>query len=283
MAKRDGVLRVEARLVEAVGQPFVATGESFHDPGVALDYVRSLEPRVGPSVVRVYRVGRAGLRGDAAVVGYWLCEAGGGRRLRRRGSPARPEEGSDPAHGPGPLLWWERSARADRMVREAAEAGVDRRSVGSSLCGCVRLCAHLLPAAEAELFGGALSAAEAWSRRAGAAPSDDLVGDLEAAAWNIASAVCDPESWTASSSAVAVYGAAYFCSAVGLRRGDSPGVAGVAIGHAAGALAGPDEAEGAVGDPAGRSRALAVMASVVRSSVATLDYLRSLRAPHRGR
>ena len=70
----SGAISMRARLVEAFRGPWLPLEEDFHDPGVALDFVTSLEPSLGPTVVvvrsRLLRSGHAGVAGE------WLCEAG---------------------------------------------------------------------------------------------------------------------------------------------------------------------------------------------------------------
>lgn len=70
----SGAISLRARLVEAFRGQWLPLEEGFHDAGVALDFVTSLEPSLGPTVVVVRS--RLMRRGHAAVTGEWLCEAG---------------------------------------------------------------------------------------------------------------------------------------------------------------------------------------------------------------
>lgn len=78
--------RMKARVVESFRGRWSPLGEAFHDPGVALDYVASLEPTHGPTVVRVEATG--GSDEERRELGRdWLCEGGRGARPLPRCQP----------------------------------------------------------------------------------------------------------------------------------------------------------------------------------------------------
>ena len=58
-----------ARVAESFRGPWAAAADPIHDPGVAVDFVSSLEPRYGPTILRVAADGD----GFGHVVGDWLC------------------------------------------------------------------------------------------------------------------------------------------------------------------------------------------------------------------
>lgn len=60
---------LSARVVESFRGPWSAAADPIHDPGVAMDFVASLEPRYGPTILRVAAEGD----GFGHVVGDWLC------------------------------------------------------------------------------------------------------------------------------------------------------------------------------------------------------------------
>lgn len=72
------VLSLTARVVESFRGTWSPMPESFSDPGVAMDFIATIDPAYGPTVVRA--VAEADEFSD--VVGDWLCESGAaGRRL----------------------------------------------------------------------------------------------------------------------------------------------------------------------------------------------------------
>ena len=76
MAKRRSgtVITMEARLVEAAGAPWSGWGDPLSSPDVALDELSSLDPRYGPTVVRVSVSGPKSAARSLA--GEWLCDPG---------------------------------------------------------------------------------------------------------------------------------------------------------------------------------------------------------------
>lgn len=126
-ARRSIEILMEARLVEARGAEWSRLPESFFDRGVALDYVSSLDPRLGPTVVMVHGAGSVDPPDRDELMGWWLCEpgapglrmAGLKREFRWRGSYR------------GPLQEWESRGliTAPSLMSLAEHVGVSGRTV----------------------------------------------------------------------------------------------------------------------------------------------------------
>lgn len=123
-----------AKLVEAVGSPWSSLEEEFHDPDVAVDFLSTLDPRLGPTVVKA---------GDPTgkepskerLVGWWLCESGRPGRLMRN---VRKLYVSSNLRAPvsvgyrGPLDEWRDARDAAAAVAWASAVGVPRRKVAAA-------------------------------------------------------------------------------------------------------------------------------------------------------
>ena len=161
-------ISMSARVVEAFRGEWAPLEDVFSDPGVALDFVRHIDPRCGPTVVRV--VATSGDRFDAhEVEGDWLCESGGGPNVTLP-SPDKHIGMMLASRGPATdrlLETWETSTRGSPMLQEAATFGVERQSVVLAACACVRLVAALVPAMYGAQHLELLDSLEAWARLRG--------------------------------------------------------------------------------------------------------------------
>ena len=148
----------------------------FADPGVALDFVRSLEPRYGPTIVRVSCSPRDP-EVRRSVVGDWLC--GDGENARLEPPDARPGAWLDRrAHAAGPrpspkaIDLWEGDERASSLAYVAASYGVPAVALVLGLRAALRLVSAAGEAATDPPGGDALGLVasalrddRAWLRR----------------------------------------------------------------------------------------------------------------------
>lgn len=130
VGRRPGSASFLARVVEAAGSAWLPAEDDVSDPGVALDVARSLEPRTGPTVLRVIA------RGDEyrRVAGDWLCddEPFSGKSRNARVGPLVWSASSEAGHWARgmPLIdAWEACERPSWMAQAAADAGVRPREV----------------------------------------------------------------------------------------------------------------------------------------------------------
>lgn len=267
------------RLVESFGSKFVPSGDSFADPGVAMDHLSSFPARLGPVVVRVSRAGRPA-PGDAAVSGDWLCGDGPPQRLRGGAWGWGDAEASAWSLRRGALESWESCARADWMASAAASRGVDERAVAAAACDCVRLAAHLLPPGHPPALAS-LGAAEAWAA-GGAEPS---WAALTSAAAGVHSRArhgvpygSGRERQMSLQAAAALRMLVAFCRAASApRAARRPPVASRAqraVSFAASAVA-AQRAGRSPADARARDGVLSVMAAAVRGRVPPIAYLRA--------
>ena len=152
-----------AREVVAAGEAFRPWGREFHDPGVALDELTSLEPRE-PTVLRVaVGAGRPRSGPWARVVGDWLLEPGEAPRRLPRPSWEYDAEARGWSTAREWPEAWEPCEDARWMLHAAASVGVDRRLVVLAACACARTSLRYVPEGEARPLR-AIETAEAWAR-----------------------------------------------------------------------------------------------------------------------
>lgn len=159
------IIELSAREVVAAGSPFRAWGETFADPGVALDEILSLRARQDPLVLRVKASGVCPPEAEAAA-GDWLCDSDGSppRRLPRP-SWRHDRRSSEWAWRRTWPRAWEECRNGAWMMRGICDLpgpGVDRRAIVSAACACVRISMGDGPVSG--LTEGAIAAAEAWTR-----------------------------------------------------------------------------------------------------------------------
>ena len=125
---------MSAKLVEAAGAPWSPLDEEFHDPDVAVDFLSSLDPRLGPTVVKVGDpTGREPSK--ERLVGWWLCESGKTGRLMRNvrslylGGNLRPLKADGYR---GPLDEWRDARDAAAAIAWASAVGVPRKKLASA-------------------------------------------------------------------------------------------------------------------------------------------------------
>lgn len=152
--------RMAARLVEAAGGEWMPLGEEAHDPGVARDFVASLQPTHGPAVVRVEASGGTTRERDM-VAGDWLCDGRDGGNLR---VPAASWDGEVESlrwteDHPEWLEAWEACERADWMLWQYAILDPPSCGVVRAACELARGMLHLLGPVAAGSASGALDAA----------------------------------------------------------------------------------------------------------------------------
>lgn len=119
-----------ARVVEASGAEWFLAEDDVSDPGVALDIARSLEPKLGPTVLRVTAPGDEYRR----VAGDWLCddEPFSAKSRNARVGPlvwSASAEAGRWARGVPLINAWETCERPSWMAQAAGDAGVPPRSV----------------------------------------------------------------------------------------------------------------------------------------------------------
>ena len=152
-----------AREVVAAGESFRPWGREFHDAGVALDELTSLEPRE-PTVLRVARgAGRPRSGPWARVVGDWLLEPGEAPRRLPRPSWEYDAEARGWSTAREWPEAWEPCEDARWMLHAAASVGVDRCLVVLAACACARTSLRYVPEGEARPLR-AIETAEAWAR-----------------------------------------------------------------------------------------------------------------------
>ena len=151
----------EARVVESFRGEWSPLDDVFHDPGVALDFVRHLRPTHGPTVVRARATG--GLRSERVLVsGDWFCDDRGDANV----AVPQPrwdhtEESARWAAALPAITAWELCSRLPWLLEVAADVGVDRRVVTRCACACARTALGRLRRPDPR-FVRALSVAEAW-------------------------------------------------------------------------------------------------------------------------
>ena len=125
---------MSAKLVEAAGAPWSPFDEEFHDHDVAVDFLSSLDPRLGPTVVKVGDpTGREPSK--ERLVGWWLCESGKTGRLMRNvrslylGGNLRPLKADGYR---GPLDEWRDARDAAAAIAWASAVGVPRKKLASA-------------------------------------------------------------------------------------------------------------------------------------------------------
>lgn len=161
MEKNAGpfVARMTARLVEAVRGAWSPLGEAFHDPGVARDFVESLDPTHGPTLVRVEATGGSGEERHG-VAGDWLCVGGRPGVMLPRATWDYSRDSAAWADRRELIDAWELSARPDWMLYDyATSPAPDLRVLVRAACACART-AHRPTRAARE----AVEAAAAWAR-----------------------------------------------------------------------------------------------------------------------
>ena len=152
-----------AREVVAAGEAFRPWGREFHDPGVALDELTSLEPRE-PTVLRVaVGAGRPRSGPWSSVAGDWLFEPGKAPRRLPRPSWSYSTEARGWSSAREWLEAWEVCDDARWMLHAAASVAVDRRIVVLAACACARTALRHVPEDEARPLR-AIETAEAWAR-----------------------------------------------------------------------------------------------------------------------
>ena len=242
--RRQASAVFSAREVIAAGELFRPWDRGFHDAGVALDELASLEPRE-PTVLRVTRgVGRPRGGPWTDVVGDWLCESGEAPRRLPRPRWGYDENARAWCSGREWLEAWELCENARWMLHAAATVGVDRRLVVLAACDCARTSLRHVPAGEARPLR-AIETAEAWARGEATA---EQARTAAYAAYDAAEA------------------AAYAAEAAAEAAADAAAAGGVGGAWAA-AMRG----------------ALRDLAAVVRSRIPTLDVLRAAASPGGGR
>lgn len=249
---------MSAREVVALGETFRRREGELHDAGVALDEVMAMRPGVEPILLRVEAEG--GAPGEAALVaGDWLCDVDGAapRRVPYIASDAR----SEPAvRGARWIDAWERGEDARRLLRLAADVGVDRRLIVSAACACARTVTDVIPRGDLRASTDrVVSAAESWAR------GEATAGSVDAARqWCRGVDAGEPIS---AAAATAIASATWAAGAVSRDPGDA---AATCADYAASAYS---SAYFRSSGPSKR-RQLAHLAWLVRSKVPTVEVLR---------
>lgn len=133
-----GNVSMSARLVESFRGAWSPMDESFTDHGIAIDFVRHLEPTHGPTVVRVTVDG-----GAPRLAGDWLCDVG--HRLgknTRLASPRWDFSRSAAAWSRTKYLIdaWETCAEPEWLAWTAENGnGMARKLVVSAAVACARV------------------------------------------------------------------------------------------------------------------------------------------------
>ena len=261
-----------AREVIAAGELFRPWDREFHDPGVALDELTSLEPRE-PTVLRVaVGAGRPRSGPWSSVAGDWLFEPGKAPRRLPRPSWSYSTEARGWSSAREWLEAWEVCDDARWMLHAAASVAVDRRIVVLAACACARTALRHVPEDEARPLR-AIETAEAWAR-----------GEATAVQARAASLDANDAAAAAYAAANAAYGnAAYAAYAAAYAGGDNAAYA-VYAAYAANAANAAANAH-AAGHSGGAMRRVALreMASLVRSRIHTLDVLRAAASSGGGR
>lgn len=166
---------MSARLVEAEGAAWQPFGDELQDPGVARDFVSSLSPEFGPTVVRVTASGGAA-KARASIGGDWLCDASSSPRGRK--SPPLQwlwagREAEAWASGLQTVEAWEGCPRHRWMLAAAGYVGVQKRLIVSAQCACVR---SFMRAARIDNLGEMQSDFEASERISGGAEAGRRAG-----------------------------------------------------------------------------------------------------------
>ena len=252
-----------AREVIAAGEAFRLWGREFHDAGVALDEIMSLEPRE-PTVLRV-AVGAARPKRGLwmSVAGDWLFEPGKAPRRLPRPAWSYDTGARDWSSAREWLEAWEVCDDARWMLHAAASVAVDRRLVVLAACACARTSLRHVPEGEARPLR-AIETAEAWARGEATAGQARAAADAaHAAAYD---AYDDADAAAYAAYAACARSAAYVAASAAYGNAAYAAYAAYAAGH-------PVEAA--------RRDALRELASLVRSSIPTLDVLRAASATRR--
>lgn len=161
-----------ARVVEAAGGEWSVADDDVYDPGVALDFARNLEPRLGPTVLRVLATSGEFSR----VAGDWLCDEapGPGRHRNARVGPyvwGASLQSSVWAKGRPLLEAWETCGRPSWMTWAAYELGVDTFKIARAAVEAVAAVAG--PALD-DVGRAELGALAPWARGRDPAPASGI-------------------------------------------------------------------------------------------------------------
>ena len=176
MSRQPPEITLSARAAVALGERFAPYGETFCDPAVVRDVLRTFADAEEPLVLRV-----AGAAAHESIAGDWFCAA----------------DGTPPARLPPPswhddvdcTVWartqsswlgaWETCPRADWMLHAAVSAGVNLRLVVPAAGACARTALEFVPPRE-DSPARAIEAALAWTRgEYDPAEHDRARGDLD--------------------------------------------------------------------------------------------------------
>lgn len=207
--RHGNTFRASARLVEAFRGAWSDLDESYSDEGVALDFIRSLEPRYGPTVVRVSAPWHS-------VAGDWLCEYGEPAVMVPRPQIPWAQMGEPWAASRSLLDAWEWCDLPQIMVRIAADARAPVRCVVGAAAAFVRSASWLLPQRSGSAVARLLPLVEAWASSDGGAAEDAAVSIAElerAAAEEVARLAAD---WATPPPVGFVCSAAHWCAATAI-------------------------------------------------------------------
>ena len=275
-------IRMSARAVVAMGQPFAPWGTSFADAGVALDEIADLSPHAEPLVLRVAASG--GTKEERAkVAGDWLCDTDGSsprRTPQPRWRYPRPAEAYTKHR-----TWleaWEDCDDGWWMLHAAAIARTDARMIVRAACACADSAMRLNPGGSGRLRV-ALGVARAWTR------GTATTGDVREAALTAQRDIARYEDYSAINAVNAAIDARDSVTAMAMAAAQAAEVAVDSAARAARArvLGHDGEAEGATerqiqaaGLAAAEARETArrEMVELVREHVPTIAVLRAVVA-----
>lgn len=133
--------------MEAYGAPWSDPIEELYDPGVAEDFVRSLDPRMGPTDV-VVSAEPGHPTSWRSFLGEWLCRPGAGGVKLRKAPWTHSGYSARWADDLTALDAWETCANASWMMHSASMAGVPRRLLVMASASIARTALALLPGYE---------------------------------------------------------------------------------------------------------------------------------------
>lgn len=207
--RHRNTFRATARLVEAFKGAWADLDESYSDEDIALDFIRSLEPRYGPTVVRVSAPWHS-------VAGDWLCEYGRPAAMVPRPHIPWAQMGEPWAASRSLLDAWEGCDWPQVMVRIAADARAPVRCVVGAVAAFVRSASWLLPPRGESAVAESLPIVEAWASSGGGEDGDAAarLAELEGeAAEEVARLAAD---WGTPPPVGFVCSAAHWCAATAI-------------------------------------------------------------------
>ena len=165
MSRSSLKISVHWRPVESFRGPWSAASEPLSDPGVALDVVRTLDPRLGPMVARVEASGGA-MRARRSLQADWLIDDDGRpNAVIRRPVWDHGRRSAEWARNKQLLDAWETCGSGEWMMFAAAHLPLPVGLLTSAAASCAARAVDLAGLPSADRFKLYLADASSGSRR----------------------------------------------------------------------------------------------------------------------